>query len=219
MTTGMGIAALAVIVAMAVVVQIRVAAPRRVLPLGCAIGILMAIEYALASWGVLRNWESRPPPIMLLVMISLLLVVRLAFSVTGTAMAKLPFAMLIGLQAFRLPLELVMHHAAAEGRMPVQMSYSGWNFDIVTGITAIPVAWLAFGGKAPRWLLMGWNALGSLLLAAIVGIAVASTPVFAAFGPDRLNTWIADAPFVWLPCVLVPAALLGHLLLWRKLGE
>jgi len=33
-----------------------------------------------------------------------------------------------------------------------------------------------------------------------------------------LNTWIADPPFIWLPGVLVPAALLGHLLLWRKMA-
>jgi len=40
-----------------------------------------------------------------------------------------------------------------------------------------------------------------------------------AFGPDRLNTWIADPPYIWLPGVLVPAALFGHLLTWRKLGQ
>jgi hypothetical protein len=32
-----------------------------------------------------------------------------------------------------------------------------------------------------------------------------------------LNTFVADPPFVWLPAVLVTAALMGHILVWRKL--
>ena len=37
------------------------------------------------------------------------------------------------------------------------------------------------------------------------------------FGPERLNTWVAYAPFVWLPAVMVVCALIGHLVIWRKL--
>jgi hypothetical protein len=69
-----------------------------------------------------------------------------------------------------------------------------------------------------RGLVIAWNVIGTLLLVNIVSIAVASTPMFAAFGPDRLNTWVADAPYVFLPTVLVPAAVFGHALTWRKLA-
>jgi len=48
-----------------------------------------------------------------------------------------PLAVLVIVQSFRLPLELAMHRAFVEGLMPVQMSYSGLNFDIVTGTTAL----------------------------------------------------------------------------------
>ena len=40
-----------------------------------------------------------------------------------------------------------------------------------------------------------------------------STPRFAAFGPDRLNIFVTYPPFVWLPAVLVLAALAGHLII------
>ena len=61
--------------------------------------------------------------------------------------------------------------------------------------------------------------MSSVLLAVIIAIAIASTPVVSAFGttPDRLNTWIGWFPFIWLPCVLVPAALLGQIVLVRRL--
>ena len=72
---------------------------------------------------------------------------------------------------------------------------------------------------APRWVLLMWNGLGTGLLLVILGIAILALPAFAAFGPDpsHLNTWIAYFPFVWLPSGLVPAAVLGHALLWRRL--
>jgi len=42
-------------------------------------------------------------------------------------------------------------------------------------------------------------------------------PMIKAYGEYRVNAQVADPPFVWLPGVLVQAALLGHLLVWRKL--
>jgi hypothetical protein len=132
---------------------------------------------------------------------------------------SLPFAALVGSQAFRLPLELVMHRAATEGVMPVQMTYTGRNFDIATGALALLLAaWLTIG-TPPRWALWLWNALGFGLLVNVVAVAIASLPTLHAFGtaPERLNTWVAFPPFVWLPTILVPAALLGHILVTRKL--
>jgi hypothetical protein len=130
----------------------------------------------------------------------------------------LPLAALVGFHVFRLPLELLMHSAAGAGVMPTQMSFSGWNFDILTGATALVVAPLAAFGVLPRRLLLAWNALGSVLLLVVVGIAVASTPPLLAFGADpaRANTWVAYAPFIWLPTLLVPAAAAGHVVLWRR---
>ena len=52
--------------------------------------------------------------------------------------------MLVGVQGFRLPLELAMHRMYERGIMPVQMSYSGLNYDILTGIRALVVAALVY---------------------------------------------------------------------------
>jgi len=114
-----------------------------------------------------------------------------------------------------------MHRAGIEGTMPVQMSFGGSSFDIVSGITAIAVAALAAYDHAPRWLISAWNALGSLLLLNIVCIAIASLPQFHRFGSDpaQLNTWVAHFPFVWLPAGLVASALFGHAVVWRKLAR
>jgi len=57
-----------------------------------------------------------------------------------------------------------------------------------------------------------------LLLTNIVVVAILSTPKFAAFGPDRLNVFVFYPPFVWLPAVLVLAALAGHLIVFRAVS-
>jgi len=179
---------------------------------------LSVVEYALASGGVLREWTRRPPPLLLAAAIPVLIAVATAFGPIGRRIAaSSSFAAIIGIQTFRLPLELLMHRAAEAGLMPVQMSYSGRNFDILTGALAIPVALLETRSSTPRGVVVAWNLLGTLLLVNIVTVAIASTPIFAAFGPEHLNTWVADPPYVFLPSILVPAAAFGHTLTWRKL--
>jgi small-conductance mechanosensitive channel len=130
----------------------------------------------------------------------------------------LPLWALVGFQVFRFPLELVMHRAYVEGLMPVQMSYSGQNYDIVSGITAGALALWLGRGRVPRWVVAFWNILGFVLLVNIVTVAVVSTPLFRWFGNERLNTFVTYPLFVWLPAVLVVAALMGHILVWRRLS-
>jgi hypothetical protein len=97
------------------------------------------------------------------------------------------------------------------------MSYSGRNFDILTGISAAIVGLLIWRGMAGRPLAVIWNFAGAALLANILVVAIISTPVFAAFGSHQLNTWVAYPPFVWLPTVFVVLAIAGHALVWQAL--
>ena len=87
---------------------------------------------------------------------------------------------------------------STRGVMPEQMSYSGRNFDIVTGATAIIVSALVWSGRGGRRLVAAWNGLGLLLLTNVVIVAILRTPRFRYFGDDALNTWVFDPPFVWL---------------------
>jgi hypothetical protein len=179
----------------------------------------MGATWLVAARGVFHQWNATPPPFMLLVVGIVALAVTIACTSYGRRLALgLPLWTLVAAQSFRLPLELAMHEMSARGVMPVQMSYEGLNYDIVTGTTAIIVAVLARAGWGGRALVTAWNLLGLGLLSNIVTVAILSTPRFAYFGNDRLNEWVADPPYVWLPAVLVLAALAGHLLVFRALG-
>jgi hypothetical protein len=178
----------------------------------------MGGTWVAAALGVIRQWNATPPPLLLLVLGIVALAVTIAFTSYGRRLVLgLPLWILVAAQSFRLPLELAMHEMSERGVMPVQMSYEGLNYDIVTGTTAVIVAVLVRAGSGGYALVAAWNLLGLGLLLNIVTVALLSTPRFAYFGNDRLNEWVADPPFVWLPAVLVLAALAGHLLVFRAL--
>ena len=173
-----------------------------------------------ASFSGAMNPAMRPPVVFVVMLAAILtLGIVIARSETGRRFARLPLAWLVGFQAFRLPLELAMHRAHTEGLMPIQMSYSGQNFDIVTGATALVLGVVMAVREVPRWVVQAWNVLGLVLLANILGVAMLSTPVFAYFGPDRLNVFVMRMPYTLLPAVMVLAAWAGHLIVFRALRQ
>lgn len=223
-----GFVAMAIVLATVFVVGVAAARPPGEPPattrrwtLLAAVGAVIWLKATwLVAWsGVLRRFDAVPPPFAGFVIAFVVLGVAAAFSPLGTRLVRgWSLAALVGVQAFRLPLELLMHRAHEEGVMPEQMSYSGWNFDIVTGTSALLLAVVLRWWHVPRWVVLGWNVLGLALLVNVVTIAIVSTPIFRWFGNDRLNTWVAYPPFVWLPAVMVVVAWAGHLLVFRKLS-
>jgi hypothetical protein len=193
---------------------------RRTMTVGVAVLAWLLLTALVGASGVLRRFDALPPPFVGLVLAVTALGIGVPCSPVGTRLVRgLPLWVLVGSQVFRFPLELLMHQAYVEGVMPVQMSYSGQNYDILTGVSAGLLGWrLARGRVSPR-VVAAWNLLGFALLVNIVTIAILSTPIFRWFGDDRLNTFVTYPPFVWLPAVLVTAALMGHVLVWRKLSR
>ena len=172
----------------------------------------------LASRGVLRMWD--PPTMGLVLVPTLLIAVGIALSPLGRQLvAGIPIEWLVGFQGFRVLVELLLHRAYVEGLMPVQMSWSGRNFDVVSGITAIAVGlWLGTAARPSSLLVALWNTLGVALLANILVVALLSAPTpFRVFTNEPPNVLITRAPWVWLPAVMVFAAILGHALVIRWL--
>jgi hypothetical protein len=194
------------------------AARRAAAVAGVGTALWLGLTGALGAAGALR-FDTTPPTAMLAITAMWILAVALGVSRVGERLAMgLPLAALVGAQGFRLPLEMLMHRAYAEGVMPVQMSYSGWNFDIVTGASALAVAALLAAGRMPLWGVRLWNWMGLVLLANIMTIAVLSTPTpLRVFMNEPANVWITQAPFVWLPMVMVMTAVVGHIVILRRL--
>lgn len=186
-----------------------------VLPLVLVFWLL--VPAALAGQGALDSYTLLPAPALILAGVITLGTVALALSPFGARLAAgIPLAGLVGFQAFRVPLEWLLHALYGEGRLPVQMTYAGRNFDIITGVLAAVLAYGLWKGRQAGWLVVAWNLLGLALLANIATIAVLSTPApFRYFMNEPPNLLPSTFPFVWIPTFLVQAALFGHILVFR----
>lgn len=170
---------------------------------------------ALSGWAA--RWHELPPRIpglALTALISSVLVLR--FTRARGLVPGLPAVGLIGFQAFRLPLEIVLFALAAQGRMPTRMTFEGQNFDVLVGLSAPFVAW-ALARKAIGWrTVIAWNVLSLGLLVNVTSLAIRSAPGRLHAFPETVPlTLVADLPYTFLPGLLVPVAYLGHFLSLR----
>ena len=160
--------------------------------------------------------DAMPPMVMRVLFPMMAMTIGIAVSPIGRRFAELPILLLVGIHIFRFPLELMLHQLHLEGHLPREITYTGMNFDIVTGLGALAVVLWNVWGEVPRWALWMWNIIGSMCLVMVMGIAMAGVPKPLGFF-DIPIVLPATFPFVWLPCFLVMLALFGHLIIFRHL--
>lgn len=137
----------------------------------------------------------------------------------GRFVERLPLRTLTLLHVIRVPVEFSLLLLFQGGQIPQSMTFEGLNFDILSGLTAPLVAWLAFrGGKVNQRLLLLWNVGALLLLINIVTIAVLAFPSpLQRIAFEQPNRAIMYFPFVWLPAIVVPIVFFSHLAAFRIL--
>jgi hypothetical protein len=178
----------------------------------------LGLTYAAAQSGRL-SFSTRPPTMLFLLVATAAVSIAIGASRLGRRLATgIPLAALVGVQGFRVAVELILHRAYREGLMPIQMSFSGLNFDILSGLSAIAVALVLLRKPGSLVLVRVWNTAGVVLLANILTIALLSAPTpLRFFHNEPANVWITQAPWVWLPSVFVLAAVVGHILVYRRI--
>lgn len=117
----------------------------------------LGLTGALAANGLLNTDAPLPAPFHRLMLASALATIAFAFLAPGRRLvAGLPMWKLIGFQAFRVPLEYVLWALYANGSLPLQMTFEGRNFDILSGLLAIVLAFSSIAAACPsRWFGLG----------------------------------------------------------------
>ncbi len=190
------------------------------------VGVIWAVKerntrIALAAWIILVSVIASteilasfwPPRLMVVIVPTFAGAIYVARK--SKHLVALPLWLLVGVQGFRVLVEILIHQAVTEDISPPQLSwYPGLNYDVLSGISALIL--VPFAGKIPSKILVIWNTLALGLLAWVVIVAVLSFPTpFQVFTPS--NHWVAYFPYVLLPVVMVSAALLCHITIYRKL--
>ena len=193
---------------------------KRVAAIAAAVAaVWMTVHALITNSGVLEGGPPIPPRVAPYLGVTIVICTLFARSRAGELLARhTPLFALVAFHGFRLPLEIWLHVMYDAGHIPVQMTWSGLNFDVATGVGAIVVGALVWKGRAPRALVWAWNVLGSVLLVVVVAIAFMSAPTaLRVFTQDPSLDLVLHAPFNWIATVLVAGAMVGHMIVFRRL--
>lgn len=188
-----------------------------------ALGLLAwaAVQGGLARQGFFIEYAGTRPPVLLLILIpNIAALVWLARSKKALASFKgLSPTWLVGVQVFRIPVELILANLSEHHLIPEVMSWHGRNFDILTGVTAPLVAWLFATKRISASVVRIWNWAGLALLTNVVMHAFLTLPPISLIHSPVPNMLPSLFPFVWLPGILVPFAYALHIASLRTLGR
>lgn len=183
----------------------------------------LIFQASLALAGFYLKIDALPPRLPLFAVLpAFFTIILLIVFARRSFVSRLRLKTLTILHIIRVPVELVLLGLFQAGQIPQLMTFEGRNFDILSGLTAPLIYWLAFrGGAANRSLLIVWNLFALGLLINIVVNAFLSFPFsFQQFAFDQPNRAVLYFPFVWLPSVIVPIVLFCHLAsLWQLFSK
>lgn len=187
-----------------------------------SIGIIlwMILTAILGVLGFYGKQNTLPPRFIFLLAPGLAFVLLLFFNKhTRLITDRFDLKTLTILHIIRIPVEIVLYSVYLDGLIPNLMTFDGYNFDIISGITAPLIYYLVF---VKNWLgktsLLIWNIVCLILLINILTIAIlsAQTP-FQQLAFEQPNIGVTYFPFVWLPAVIVPIVFFAHMTSIRRL--
>ena len=158
------------------------------------LGLAVAVPIGLAAVTVLRSQRLR------------------------RALDAMPLPLLIAVNATRV-LGVLFVLLYFTGRAPAPFApLAGWG-DIIVGVTAGPVAWLAQRrAREARWLILAWNGLGLADLINAVGLGAVSAPgPLHLIGAGPGAAIMSTLPWLLIPGFLVPLLALTHLAVFYRL--
>lgn len=165
--------------------------------------------------------SNEMPPRILVMMVPAVLIIILFF-VTKKGKAyidSLNLRALTLVHLVRIPVEIILMILAMHKVIPELLTFEGRNYDIIMGLTALPVAWLVFNAKKLRKLLLWWNILGIVLLLNVVVHGILSLPLpFQQLAFDYPNFAMLCGPYNLLPGLIVPVVMFSHLASIRQLA-
>ncbi len=171
----------------------------------------------LALLGFFENLSTKPPRFLVVLLGDFVFVILLLKSLKK---AKINTKLLLLVHTLRLPVELGLYQLFLQKQIPKVMTFEGYNFDILMGITAILLfGYVHFSQKnIPKIFYLVWNVAGLFFLTTIVVIAIISAPLpFQLLGFEQPNVAVLKFPFILLPSFIVPVVFLSHILMIRSI--
>lgn len=189
-------------------------------PLMIIVLLWLALQAAIGLSGFYTVSTGVPPRFAFLLVPPVLLILMLFITKKGRLfLDSFNVKTLTLLHIIRIPVEITLFWLFLHKAVPEVMTFGGRNFDILCGLTTpLVYYWGYIKNALSRGVLLAWNIACLILLGNIVITAILSAPFnFQKIALDQPNIALFYFPFIWLPCFVVPTALLAHLVSIRKL--
>ena len=180
------------------------------------LGSWLFYVYLVSTLGLLQGFEL-PPRVLIFFFIPTL--VGITFFIrkyrNHSLMNALPKSWAIYFQSFRIFVELIIWKTYLAGTFPVSMSFEGYNYEILVGLSAPIIAYLVFNRKIlSEKIAIAWNFVGLFVLSIIIGIAVTSAYFPQLWGASNSLIGIEFGlfPYTLLAGFLAPMAIFMHIL-------
>jgi hypothetical protein len=181
----------------------------------------MAAQSAIALSGFYLSTSTLPPHFALAVAPPIVIIAGLFLTSTGRRfLDTMDLKWCVLFHTIRIFVELNLYWLFLYKQVPALMTFERGNLDILVGLTA-PLIWWAFSsGHLNRRGLLLWNTLSLLSVLNAFVRAILSAPFpFQRFAFNQPTVAILHFPVILLPAFIVPAALLCHLAVFRKLSS
>ena len=181
--------------------------------------IFVGWQLIVGSLAIANVFEAFPSVFPLVIFGTVLLVI---YCLRKIEVQKTNVKFLLAIHILRIPVEIVLYLLFSIGKVPELMTFSGWNFDILIGMSAfvLLILWVIFKRKIHAPLFVVWNYIGILFLLFIVIIAILSSPLpIQQLAFDQPNVAVLEFSYCLLPTCVVPIVLMSHLLILKRLKQ
>ncbi|MFT5513089.1 MAG: hypothetical protein ACI8SE_001489 [Bacteroidia bacterium] len=185
--------------------------------------LAFALAQALLSQrGFFLDSDAIPPRLLFILLPTVTIIVLAFITRAGKRLiVNFDLEQYTYLHTVRVGVEIVLFYLFVYQLVPESMTFSGRNFDILAGLTAPIMGYWGFRKSkiSKRWLLIwNWVCLALVCQVMITGILSVPSPI-QQLSFDAPNTGVLHFPFVWLPGIIVPIVIFGHLVTIKRLSK
>lgn len=197
-------------------IQKTVAQPNKTITKFISVMLLWQVYiFGVAQTDMLYDFSFPPKFALFFIVPSFLFTALfLIISTKKSWIAAIPIHWILLFQSVRIIVETLFLFSVSAGILNEEVTFDGYNFDMIIGLTAPFVALAYYKKWVVERFVIAWNCIGILVLASVIFVFMSSIYNPQLFGATEvlLPTAAAKYPYVLVAGFLMPVAVFLHFL-------
>jgi hypothetical protein len=172
--------------------------------------------FALGRTDILSSYELPPRFAIFLIGPAFLFTgIFIYLNRNNTWLHYIPKSWLVYLQSFRILVETLFVFSVADGILHSNVTIEGYNFDMILGLSAPVIAFLAFGkNMISEKMVILWNYIGIAILASVIFVFLSTIFLPELYGSESslMSLTFTNYPYTLIAGFLMPVGVFMHVL-------